>query len=63
MSKSIQVLVKSNDMVPRIHQNDNISSKRRRISLRKSMTLQEKSNMILKNNMIGKSPHKLYPVF
>ena len=46
----------------RIHQNDNINFRKRRISLRESMILREKSNMIPKNNTIGKSPHKLYPV-
>lgn len=45
-----------------IHQNANINLKKRRISLRKSMILLGKNSMILKNSMIGKSPHKLYPV-
>ena len=50
------ILVRSNDMVLRIHQRGSMNLRKRRISLRKSMTLQER------NNMIGKSHHKLYPV-
>lgn len=45
-----------------IRQSDNISLKKRPTSLRKSMTLGGKNSMMLKNNTIGKSHHKLYPV-